>query len=66
MLINEKYSFQDSLLEHAKNTEDWIRLQIQDFEQTKNIPLRLLQAMKYALLGPGKRLRPFLVCESAR
>lgn len=27
---------------------------------------RLLEAMRYAALGPGKRLRPFLVLESAR
>jgi farnesyl diphosphate synthase len=26
---------------------------------------RLLEAMRYALLAPGKRLRPFFVCESA-
>ena len=26
---------------------------------------RLIEAMRYAALGPGKRLRPFLVAESA-
>ncbi len=29
-------------------------------------PARLLEAMRYASLGGGKRLRPFLVIESAR
>lgn len=29
-------------------------------------PERLREAMRYALLGPGKRLRPFLVIETAR
>ena len=29
-------------------------------------PKRLLHAMRYAALGPGKRLRPFLVIETAR
>ncbi|MGA9824776.1 MAG: polyprenyl synthetase family protein, partial [Methylocystis sp.] len=29
-------------------------------------PTRLLEAMRYATLGGGKRLRPFLVIESAR
>ncbi len=29
-------------------------------------PARLLEAMRYATLGGGKRLRPFLVIESAR
>jgi farnesyl diphosphate synthase len=29
-------------------------------------PERLLAAMRYAALGPGKRLRPFLLTESAR
>jgi len=28
-------------------------------------PARLLQAMRYASLGGGKRLRPFLVAESS-
>ena len=27
---------------------------------------RLIEAMRYAALAPGKRLRPFLVCESAQ
>ena len=30
------------------------------------VPPRLLDAMRYAALGPGKRLRPFLVIEAAR
>ena len=29
-------------------------------------PARLVEAMRYAALGPGKRLRPFLLIESAR
>ncbi|MCB1486060.1 MAG: polyprenyl synthetase family protein [Bauldia sp.] len=29
-------------------------------------PARLLEAMRYAALGPGKRVRPFLVIETAR
>ncbi len=28
-------------------------------------PARLLEAMRYAMLGGGKRLRPFLTCETA-
>jgi len=27
---------------------------------------RLIEAMRYATLGGGKRIRPFLVCESAK
>jgi len=27
---------------------------------------RVIDAMRYASIGQGKRLRPFLVCESAR
>jgi hypothetical protein len=27
---------------------------------------RVIEAMRYSALGGGKRLRPFLVCESAR
>src|SRR5688572_13957425 len=34
-----------------------------DGERTR--PARLLEAMRYASLGGGKRLRPFLVVESA-
>ena len=29
-------------------------------------PARLLEAMRYAALGPGKRIRPFLTIETAR
>jgi farnesyl diphosphate synthase len=29
-------------------------------------PARLVEAMRYAVLGPGKRLRPFLLIEAAR
>ncbi len=29
-------------------------------------PMRLIEAMRYAILGGGKRLRPFLVVETAR
>ena len=31
-----------------------------------HFPGRLAEAMRYAVLGPGKRLRPFLLIESAR
>jgi len=31
-----------------------------------DVPTRLAEAMRYAVLGGGKRLRPFLVMESAR
>lgn len=35
-------------------------------ERTSAIPPRLLEAMRHAVLGGGKRFRPFLVLETAR
>src|SRR3546814_10800124 len=34
--------------------------------QTCALPIWVIEAMRYSALGGGKRLRPFLVCESAR
>ena len=34
--------------------------------RSPDVPRRLLAAMRHAMLGGGKRLRPFLVLESAR
>jgi farnesyl diphosphate synthase len=41
-------------------------LQPQSLPGEKNRPSRLLEAMRYAALGGGKRLRPFLLVEAAR
>src|SRR5260370_2276481 len=32
----------------------------------KSAPLKLVEAMRYSLLAPGKRLRPVLVCMAAQ
>src|SRR5260370_42319329 len=32
----------------------------------KNAPPKLVEAMRYSLLAPGKRLRPVLVCMAAQ
>jgi farnesyl diphosphate synthase len=59
--------FQDRLGQVAHDTEALIdRLlapSVVDGERAR--PVRLLEAMRYASLGGGKRLRPFLVVESA-
>jgi farnesyl diphosphate synthase len=39
----------------------WLSLE----ERASGVPARLAEAMRYAALGGGKRLRPFLVMESA-
>src|SRR5262249_14595382 len=59
--------FQDRLSQVAHDTEGLLdRLlapTVADGERAR--PARLLEAMRYASLGGGKRLRPFLVVESA-
>ena len=59
--------FQDRLSQVAHDTEGLLdRLlasAVLDGERAR--PARLLEAMRYASLGGGKRLRPFLVVESA-
>jgi farnesyl diphosphate synthase len=44
--------------------EGWLSLEPRPVELGR--PKRLIDAMRYAALGPGKRLRPFLVIETAR
>ena len=59
------FTFQQRLSTAAQLTEDrleaWLRR-----PSSPAVPLRLAEAMRYAALGGGKRLRPFLVLESAR
>src|SRR4051794_33221193 len=59
--------FQDRLVGVAKDTEALLdRLlagEVADGELGR--PQRLLESMRYASLGAGKRLRPFLVVEAA-
>jgi farnesyl diphosphate synthase len=64
---NVETAFQDRLGQVAQDTEALLdRLLLPapiDGERAR--PARLLDAMRYASLGGGKRLRPFLVVESA-
>jgi farnesyl diphosphate synthase len=65
--VNATAEFQDRLSQLAKNTDALLdRLLSAEparFELAR--PDRLLEAMRYASLGAGKRFRPFLVVESA-
>jgi farnesyl diphosphate synthase len=45
-----------------RRLDEWLTNTVRD----SSIPDRLNNAMRYAVLGGGKRLRPFLVLESAR
>jgi farnesyl diphosphate synthase len=60
-------AFADRLTQVAQATQDLLdRLLGQDpLEGERLRPQRLLEAMRYASLGGGKRLRPFLVVESS-
>lgn len=53
-------NFADELERIARLTQDRLDTLIPE------VTTRLGEAMRYALLGPGKRLRPFLVVSSAR
>ncbi len=59
--------FQDRLGQVANDTEALLDrlLASAPVEGERARPARLLEAMRYASLGGGKRLRPFLVVESA-
>jgi len=59
--------FQDRLGQVAHDTETLLDrlLASTPVEGERARPARLLEAMRYASLGGGKRLRPFLVVESA-
>jgi hypothetical protein len=51
---------------HAVETELERRLPAPSVEAAGGPEARLLEAMRYAALGPGKRFRPFLVVAGAR
>lgn len=57
--------FHHRLASVASEIED-VLVAIFDVATDPPVPARLLSAMRYAVLGGGKRLRPFLVVETAR
>ncbi|HEV3373370.1 MAG TPA: farnesyl diphosphate synthase [Xanthobacteraceae bacterium] len=65
--VNANGSFQDHLNQIAKDTEGLLDrlLATAPVRYELGRPPRLLEAMRYASLGAGKRFRPFLVVESA-
>jgi farnesyl diphosphate synthase len=65
--LNATEQFQDRLSEVAKDTEALLDRLLGSATLDGEIarPARLLDSMRYAALGAGKRFRPFLVVESA-
>jgi farnesyl diphosphate synthase len=65
--VNATGQFQDHLNQIAKDTEGLLDrlLGTVPAKQELGRPKRLLDSMRYASLGAGKRFRPFLVVESA-
>jgi farnesyl diphosphate synthase len=65
--VDATAEFQDRLNQVAKDIDGLLdRLLAQDPQPDEvGRPPRLLEAMRYASLGAGKRFRPFLVAESA-
>lgn len=63
MPVGMKRAFPDELKAAAAATE---ALLLRLLSADDHVPGRLAEAMRYAALGPGKRLRPFLLIESAR
>jgi farnesyl diphosphate synthase len=59
--------FADRLDSAARDTEDLLKRLLADIPAAGEIarPARLLEAMRYASLSGGKKLRPFLVIEAA-
>ena len=60
--------FQTRLAEAARATESRLDRLLSTSQEDGKIdrPTRLVEAMRYAMLGGGKRLRPFLLIEAAR
>mgnify|MGYP001814370459 FL=1 len=56
--------FEDRLTETARRIEGELQ-RLLSGEKVAEAPVQLVQAMRHAVLGGGKRLRPFLVLESA-
>jgi len=65
--VNATGRFQDHLNQIAKDTDSLLDqlLVAEPVKHELGRPQRLLEAMRYASLGAGKRFRPFLVVESA-
>jgi farnesyl diphosphate synthase len=65
--VNPAERFQDHLNQTAKDTESLLDRLLGAEPAVLELarPKRLLDAMRYASLGAGKRVRPFLVVESA-
>jgi farnesyl diphosphate synthase len=65
--VNAIGRFQDHLNQIAKDTDSLLDELLAAAPATPELgrPQRLLEAMRYASLGAGKRFRPFLVVESA-
>src|ERR1700676_2917300 len=65
--VNATGRFQDHLNQIAKDTDSLLGQLLRDEPVKHELgrPQRLLEAMRYAGLGAGKRFRPFLVVESA-
>ncbi|HRD76901.1 MAG TPA: polyprenyl synthetase family protein, partial [Hyphomicrobiaceae bacterium] len=55
-------ALEQRLTEWAREVEDFLDRRL---SAGSSIPDRLLAAMRHAMLGGGKRIRPFLVIESA-
>jgi farnesyl diphosphate synthase len=65
--VNATTQFQDRLNQVAKETEALLDRLLGNVRSGDEIgrPPRLMESMRYASLGAGKRFRPFLVAESA-
>ncbi|WMS42895.1 polyprenyl synthetase family protein [Acuticoccus sp. MNP-M23] len=64
--MNSVTSFADHLAAAAAATDDVLLKTLATVESDEHCPPRLVAATRHALLGGGKRFRPFLVIECAR
>jgi farnesyl diphosphate synthase len=62
--MNAKMQFEDRLAKTARRVEDELQ-RLLSGERVSAAPVQLVEAIRHAVLGGGKRLRPFLVLESA-
>src|SRR5262245_50456955 len=66
-VLDATAQFQERLNQVAKDTEALLDRLLAQAQVSGELarPRRLLESMRYASLGAGKRFRPFLVVESA-
>ena len=62
--MNLKFkNFQNTLLRNSENIDNFIK---KNLPKSKGLNEKLIRAIKYSILGSGKKIRSFLIIESGK